>query len=92
MNVKRIMQWVILTVCAAAFVLNVLYLTSVLGQHAATWGFLLVVACFAAHLLLKKRYVSDTPDTPVERLRGILTAVLAIAWLVTAGMAFVWVK
>ena len=94
MNVKRVMQWVILAVCLIASVLNILYLTGATGQHAATVGFLLVVGCFAAHLLLKSRYADApaAPDTRLENLRGILTAVFAVVWLVTAGMAFVWLR
>lgn len=94
MRIKRAMQWAILAVCLAASVLNILYLTGVFSQHAATIGFILVVACFAAHLLLQKRYADapPAPDTPPERLRGILTAVFAVIWLVSAGMALVWLK
>lgn len=93
MNAKRIMQWAILAVCLIASVLNILYLTGVLGQHAATYGFLLVLGCFAAHLLLKRRYTgAPAAASLLENLRGTLTAVFAVTWLVTAGMAFVWIK
>ncbi len=94
MNVKRALQWAILAVLAAASALNILYLTGVIGQHAATWGFLLVVGCFALTLLLKKR-MADAPapeDNALQRARGIATAVFAVIWLVTGGMAFVWMK
>ena len=92
MHIKQALQWIILAACAAATALNVLYLTGVFSQHAATYGFLLVAACWAALLLLKSR-LADAPaaaDTRLEKLRGILTAVFAVAWLVTAGMAFAW--
>jgi|GEM_PF-3457250 len=94
MRVKRVMQWAILAVCAAASLLNILYLSGVLSQHAATYGFLLVLACFAAHLLLKKQYADApaAPDTRLERLRGGLTALFAVLWLVTSGLAMVWMR
>lgn len=92
MGIKRILQWAILAVCLIASALNILYLAGVLSQHAATYGFILVVACWAAHLALKKRYADApaAPDTRFENVRGILTAVFAVVWLITAGMAFVW--
>ena len=94
MHIKRILQWVILAVCLAASVLNILYLTGVFSQHAATYGFLLVLAAFAAQLLLKKRFADapPTPNTRLENLRGILTAVFAVTWLVTSGLALVWIR
>ncbi len=94
MNIKRLLQWAILAVCLAAALLNILYLTGVLSQHAATYGFLLVLAVFAAQLLLKKRFADapPTPNTRLENLRGILTAVFAVTWLVTSGLALVWIR
>ena len=61
---------------------------------AATYGFLLVLAVFAAQLLLKKRFADapPTPNTRLENLRGILTAVFAVTWLVTSGLALVWIR
>ncbi|MBQ9196742.1 MAG: hypothetical protein IJ157_05805 [Clostridia bacterium] len=92
MQAKKILQWAILAALAAASTLNILYLTGKLGQHAATYGFLLVLACFAAHLLLKRRY-ADAPVTEnnrLQNLRGAVTAAFAVVWLVSTGLAFVW--
>lgn len=90
MQYKRILQWAILAACVVATILNLLYLTGVLGEHAATYGFLLLLICFIANLVLKRRFpdLPATPDTRIEKLRGILTAVFAVAWLVTVGFAF----
>ena len=92
MQAKRILQWSILIALILASALNILYLTGVFGQHAATLGFLLVLGCFAASLLLKRRWGSLPAAAPakLENLRGIVTAVFAVTWLVTTGIAFVW--
>lgn len=92
MSLKRIMQWAILAVCAAAAALNVVYLSGGCSRASASWGFALVAGCWAVHLLLCPRYAQEsaTPDTPLERWRGYLTGGFAALWLVTAGMTLFW--
>ena len=92
MQAKRILQWAILAMLVIASALNILYLTGVLGQHAATIGFLLVLGCFAANLLLKRRYANApaTEATRLQNLRGIVTAGFAVICLVSTAVAFVW--
>ena len=94
MQTKRIVQWGILAALAVASALNVLYLTGVLGQHASTVGFLLVLACFAAQMALKNRWADEPAENPgtVQTLRSVATVAFAVIWLVSTGMAFVWVK
>ena len=91
MSLKRMMQWAILAVCAAAAVLNILALVGVCPRGAISYGFALVAGCWALHLLLRPRYGDDaTPDTRLERARGYLTAGFAGIWLLTTGMSLFW--
>ena len=94
MQVKRILQWAILAALAAASALNILYLTGTLNQRASSLGYALVIGCFVALFLLKKRITSEASSAPtrLDSIRGIATAVFAVIWIVTIGISLVWVR
>ena len=91
MKLKKLYQWSILLSCITASALNILYLLHKCSQHATTVGFILLLLCWGAGLLLKKRFdgLPASKDSPSENIRGIMTALFSIIWLVTTGIALV---
>ena len=90
MILKKGLQWAILTAFVLATVINILCLTGVLPRSAATVGVGAVLCLWAIQLVLKRRWAElpAEPDTPPERLRGILTAVFAGLWVLTAALSY----
>ena len=89
---EKLMRWGILTSCATAAVLNVLYLCGLCQQQVTSYGFLLLIVCWAANLLLRRQMNAEAaaPDTMVERIRGIATLIFAAIWLITTGLSLFW--
>ncbi len=89
---EKLMRWGILASCAIAAVLNVLYLCGLCPQQVTSYGFLLLIVCWAANLLLRRQMAAESaaPDTMVEHIRGVATLVFAAIWLITTGLSLFW--
>ena len=90
MILKKSLQWAILTAFVLATVINILCLTGVLSRSAAAVGVGAVLCLWAIQLVLKRRWAElpAEPDTPAERVRGMLTAVFAGLWVLTAALSY----
>ena len=90
MILKKGLQWAILGAFLLATVLNILCLAGMLPRSAATVGVGAVICLWAIQLVLKRRWAAlpAEPDTPAERTRGILTAVFAGLWVLTAALSY----
>ena len=88
---KLILQWSIAAALFAAAACNVLYLTGVWTRTAVSAGMLLVILCYLAVAVYKRKGTKDVvSDTRMDRLRGNATGVLAVIWLVTTGLSMFW--
>ena len=91
MDMKAILQWSIMATLLAATVFNVLYLTGVWTHAAVETGSLLVVLCYLAVILYKRKMTGDAvTDTRADRLRGNATGALAVIWMITIGLTMFW--
>ena len=90
MILKKGLQWAILAAFVLAAVMNILCLTDVFPRSYATVGVGAVICLWAIQLVLKRRWAElpSEPDTPSERMRGILTAVFAGVWVLTAALSY----
>ena len=89
---EKLMRWGILVSCAIAAVPNVLYLCGLCPQQVTSYGFLLLIICWAANLILRRKAAAEpaAQDTPIERIRGMATLIFAALWLVTTGLSLFW--
>jgi len=87
---KKGLLWAILGAFLLATVLNILCLASVLPRSAATVGTGAVICLWAIQLVLKRHWAElpAEPDTPSERMRGIMTAIFAGLWVLTAALSY----
>ena len=93
MKIKSVLQWSIAVSVIAAALGNVLYLTGVWPRTVTSVGSILVIVCWCAVLLYKKTHKDDVvSDTQLDRLRGTLTSVAGVIWLITMGMMTFWRK
>lgn len=88
---KLILQWSIAAALFAASACNILYLTGVWARTAVGTGTLLVILCYLAVAIYKRKGTDNTvSDTRMDRFRGNATGALAVIWLVTTGLTMFW--
>lgn len=94
MLLKRLLQWAVLFSCTVGSALNILYLSGVCGRRAPGIGFTMILLCWTVASVLKSRLesVEMNKSMVVDRIRIILTVLFSIVWLITSGIALVWIR
>ena len=88
---KSVLQWSIATALFAASGCNILYLAGVWPRTTVSVGTLLVIVCYLAVVIYKRKGDNQTvSDTRMDCLRGNATGVLAVIWMITMGLTMFW--
>lgn len=95
MNLRKAMQWLIALACTAAAVLNILYLTGAQPKSVTSIGCAAILACYVLQWVLRRAAPAAQAgtagdNTPIDRVRMILTLAAAGVWIITIGMSFFW--
>ena len=95
MNLRKALQWLIALACTAAAVLNILYLTGAQPKRVTSIGCAVILACYVLQWAVRRaapaaQAGSEGDNTPLDRVRVILTLAAAAVWIVTIGMSFFW--
>ena len=95
MNLRKALQWLIALACTVAAVLNILYLTGAQPKSVTSIGCAAILACYVLQWVARRTVPAAKTEnagdnTPVDRVRVILTLAAAAVWIVTIGMSFFW--